>query len=127
MEPLNSQHPGWTDNVFQQKIQIKEEALPGLAKKDSSDDPCDDAVTRGGITDQREPEGLDVYVRISHTSARVSASFQTRENIWNAGLVVLLFSTRWNRNNDELFKFLLHQRKLVEIIILISFLNSNTF
>ena len=57
----------------------------------------------------------DFSSTISKASARVSLGFQTRENISHGFIVI------------ERLKLLLQQRKLVEIIILRSFLNLTTF
>ena len=51
---------------------------------------------------------LGILCTISKTSARVSSSFQTRENIWNheaAGRVVLLFSSVWKPDETRSTSF----------------------
>ena len=57
----------------------------------------------------------DFLSTISKTSAAVSLGFQTRENISHSFIVF------------ERLKLIFQQRKLVQIIILRSFLNSTTF
>ena len=67
---------------------------------------------------------------ISKTSASVTSGFQTRENWWKheaAGRVLLLFSSVWNSDETRSTSFgnyFSNKRKLVSIIIWISFLNS---
>ena len=92
--------------------------------------PCDHKLRRAHF-ENRWGEGLGNEVASRHRfiwTLRVQG-FQTFETTRPQCQVVLLFSSFWKpdeaRPKHEFLKLLLQQRKLVKIIIWISFLNSN--